>query len=187
MTWQAIQTTYLFEKYLNDAVYEMFNTCSWKELNRSVFLLVKYHSPENLNFQHVPIEEKNNNLYMKNRLEKTNTSRKGSIIDALNSFDIVEIFNCGGVFLEIYERVLCQNMQYNLYTEPVKDIVAKRDLYKKQVTDLQHTLVKKPLTRYMVERTGARRMIKINAQQGSGRERILTGWLKNADLRGTII
>ena len=69
-TWPKIETAYPFEKYMNDAVCYLFNSQKWNQLNRSAFLTVKYHNPENLTFQHLPIKEKIKNPYKKIDLKK---------------------------------------------------------------------------------------------------------------------
>ena len=58
-TWPKIETAYPFKKHMSDAICTLFNTGRWNELNRSAFLTIKYHNPENLIFQHLPIKEKN--------------------------------------------------------------------------------------------------------------------------------
>ena len=55
-TWPKIETAYPFKKDMNDAICTLFNTGKWNELNRSAFLTVKHHNPENLIFQHLPIK-----------------------------------------------------------------------------------------------------------------------------------
>ena len=60
-TWPKIETAYLFKKCMSDAVCSLFNSGRWNELNRCAFLTVKYHNPENLVFQHVPLKEIINN------------------------------------------------------------------------------------------------------------------------------
>ena len=57
-TWPKIETAYPFKKYMNDAICYLFNSQKWKQLNRSAFLTIKYHNPENLIFQHLPVKEK---------------------------------------------------------------------------------------------------------------------------------
>ena len=125
-TWPKIETAYPFKKKMSDAVCRLFNSGRWNELNRSAFLTVKYHNPENLIFQHIPIKEKIKNPYKNNRLEEINRMRNGIIIDTLTSVDIVEIVKCGGVILEIYEGFFCHNLEYNPYTEFVTDMFEKR-------------------------------------------------------------
>ena len=61
--WPQIETTYPFKKYMSDAVCSFFNSGRWNELNRSAFLTVNYHNPENLVFQHLPTKEKIENPY----------------------------------------------------------------------------------------------------------------------------
>ena len=127
---------------MNDSICTLFNSGRWNELNRSAFLTVKYHNPENLIFQHLPIKEKIENPYKKNRLEEIIRMRNGIIIDTLTSIDIVEIVKCGGVILEVYEGFFCHNLEYNLYTEFVTDMFEKRDLFKSQGKELLQNLAK---------------------------------------------
>ena len=84
---------------MNDAICYLFNSGKWNKLNRSAFLTIKYHNPENLIFQHLPIKEKINNPYKNNRLEEINKMRNGIIIDTLTSVDIV-------VFLDKHQAPL---------------------------------------------------------------------------------
>ena len=126
-TWPKIETAYPFKKHMNEAICYLFNSGKWNQLNRSAFLTIKYHNPENLIFQHLPIKEKINNPYKNNRLEEINKMRNGVIIDTLTSVDIVEIVKNGGVILEIYEGFFCHNLEYNPFTEFVTDMFEKRD------------------------------------------------------------
>ena len=66
---------------MNDAVFEVPNSGRWEELNRSASLTVKHLNPENLILQLIPMREK---YYKNNKLEVTNRSRTGIIIDTLN-------------------------------------------------------------------------------------------------------
>ena len=97
-TWHKIETAYPFKKYMNDAICTLFNSGRWNELNRSASLTIKYHNPEDLVFQHLPIKEKVKNPNKNNRSEEINRMRNGIIVDTLTSVDIVEIVKCGGVF-----------------------------------------------------------------------------------------
>ena len=142
-TWPKIETAYPFKKYMNDAICYLFNSGKWNQLKRSAFLTIKYHNPENLIFQHLPVKEKIKNPYKNNRLEEINRMRNGIIIDTLTSVDIVEIVKCGGVILHIYEGFFCHNLEFNPYTEFVTDMFQKRDLFKSQGKDLLQNLAKK--------------------------------------------
>ena len=62
-TWPRIETAYPFKKYKSDAVFSLFNRGKSSELNRCAFLTAKYHNPENLVFQHLPVNENNKNPY----------------------------------------------------------------------------------------------------------------------------
>ena len=142
-TWPKIETSYPFEKHMNDAICSLFNSDRWNELNRSAFLTVKNHNPPNLIFQHLPIKEKFENPYKNNRLEEINRMRNGIIIDTLTSVDIVEIVKYGGIILEIYEGFFCRNLKYNPYTEFVTNMFEKRGLFKSHGKDLLQNLAKK--------------------------------------------
>ena len=115
---------------MSESVCTLFNSGRWDELNRSAFLTVKYHNPENLIFQHLPIKEKIKNPYKNNRLEEIYRMRNGTIIGTLTSIDTVKIVKCGAVILEIYEGFFCHNLEYNPYTEMVTDMFKNRDFFK---------------------------------------------------------
>ena len=142
-TWPKIETAYPFKKYMCDVVCTLFNSGRWDEINRSAFLTVKYHNPENLIFQHLTVKEKIENPYKNNRLEEINRMRNGIIIDTLTSVDIVEIVKYGGEILEVYEGFFCHNLEFNPYTEFVTDMFQKRDMFKSQGKDLLQNLAKK--------------------------------------------
>ena len=142
-TWPKIETAYPFKKYMSDAICILFSSGKWNELNRSAFLTVKYHNPENMIFQHLPIKEKIENPYKNNRLEEINRMRNGIIIDTLTSVDIVEIVEYGGEILDVYEGFFCYNLEYNPYTEFVTEMFQKRDMFKSQGKDLLQNLAKK--------------------------------------------
>ena len=57
-TWLKIETSYPYKKNMNDALCTLFNTGEWHGLNRCAFLTLKYHHPEILSFQHLPVKEK---------------------------------------------------------------------------------------------------------------------------------
>ena len=135
-TWPKIETAYPFKKFMSDAVCSLFNSRRWNELNRSALLTVKYHNPENLVFQHLPVKEKTENPYKNNRLEENNRMRTGITKNNLTSIDIVEIVKYGGIILEVYESFFCYILEYNPYTEFVTDMFENRDLFKSQGKDL---------------------------------------------------
>ena len=74
--WAKIETAYPLKKDTKESICSLFNSGKWIELNRSALLTVKYHNPGNLVFQHLPVKEKNKNLYKKYRLEEINKMRK---------------------------------------------------------------------------------------------------------------
>ena len=96
---------------MSDAVCRLFNNSRWNELNRSAFFTVKYHNPENLVFQHLPVKEKIENPHKNNRLQEMNRTINGILIDTLTSNDIVEIVKCGGGILEVFEGCFCHNLE----------------------------------------------------------------------------
>ena len=96
---------------MTDAVCKSFISGGWGELNRFAFVTIKYHNPEILIFQHIPIREKVINPQKNNRLEAVNPSRNGVITDSLNSFDNIEIVKGGGSVLEVFEGLFGHTMQ----------------------------------------------------------------------------
>ena len=128
---------------MSDAVCSFFNSGRWNETNRCAFLAVKYHNPEILIFQHLPVREKIINPYKNNRLKEINRMRNGIYLYTLTSVDSVEIVICGGNFLDIYEGLFCHNPKYNHYTEFVADMFEKRDLFDSHGKDLLQNLCKK--------------------------------------------
>ena len=118
-------------------------------MNRSPFLAVKYHNPENQTFQHIPLKERVKNPYRNNRLEKINRSRNSIIIDTLNSVDILEIVKCNGVILEVSEGFFCQILRCVSYTDFVSDIFSRPDLQKNKGKTHSKHWIKRLLTQYL--------------------------------------
>ena len=112
-TWLKLKTTYPLKKHLNESVCSLFKSGRGNELNISAFLTVKYHKPELLVFQNLPVKEKTNSPYQNNRLEEIIKMRKVIIKDILTSVDILEISKCRGIILEVFEGFFCQNLEYN--------------------------------------------------------------------------
>ena len=127
---------------MNESICSLFKSGRWNELNRSALLSVKYHNPESLVFQHLPVWEKIENPYKYNRLEEINRMRNGIIVDTLTSVDFVETVKNGGIILEVFEGFFCHNVEYNPYIEFVTDLFEKRDLFKSQGKDLIQSLAK---------------------------------------------
>ena len=142
-TWPKIETSYPFKKFMSDAVCTLFNSGRWNELNRSAFLTVKYHNPENLIFRHLLLKEKSENPYKNNRLEEINRMRNGVIVLILTSVDNVEVVKGDGVILEVFAGFFRYNIENSPYTEFVTDMFEKRDFFKSQGKDLLQNLVKK--------------------------------------------
>ena len=116
------------------------NSGRWNELNRCAFLTVKYHNPENLTFQHLPVKERIENPYKNKRLEEINRMRNGVIVDTLTSVDVVEVVKCGGVILEVVEGFFWYNLEYNPNTEFATDMFERRDFFESQGKDLLQNL-----------------------------------------------
>ena len=129
-TWPKIETAHPYKKYMNESICTFFNSGKWNEFNRSAFLTVNYHNPENLIFQHLPIKEQIKKPFKNNRLEEVSRTRNGIIIDASTSVDNVEKLKYGGVILDVNEGFFCHDLKYNPYTEFVTDKFEKRDLFK---------------------------------------------------------
>ena len=72
-----IETAYPIANQMNGSMCSLFNSGRWKELNRCAFLTVKYHNPEKLVFQHLPLTDKIKNPYKHNRLGENNRIRNG--------------------------------------------------------------------------------------------------------------
>ena len=94
------ESRFAFESDMNDIYVEAFNNQTFnQDGNESGILRKKYFKPPYLIFQHLPIKEKVKNV-------EINRMRNGFIIDTLTSVDICEIFEIGGVVIEIYEGVI---------------------------------------------------------------------------------
>ena len=129
---------------MNESICTLFNSERWNELKRSAFITVRYHNPENLVFEKLPVKDKNKKPYKSNRLEKIPMMRNGIIIiNTLTSVGIVEIFEGGGFILEVYESFFCHNLENNPYTECVTVMFEKRDLFKLRGKGLLQNLAKK--------------------------------------------
>ena len=111
---------------------------------------MKYRNPQNLIFQHLALKEEITNSYKSNRLEDINRKRNDIIIATLTSFDFVEIGNCGGNVLDVFEDFFCHNVEYFPYTEFVINMFEKRDFFKSQGKDLLQNLAKKSDSQCMV-------------------------------------
>ena len=127
--WPKTEIAYPFLKNMSDAFCSLVNSGRWGELKRRAFLTLKYHNPENLVFQHLPVK-KIKNTYKNHRLDEINRMRNGIIVDNLTSVDIVEKVKCGSDFLEVFEGFFCHNLVYSLFTEFVTNKFDKRDLFK---------------------------------------------------------
>ena len=130
--WPKIETSIAINpKQDSNYLCDLFNNNEWKNLNESGFFKVKYHNPEYLILQHLPVNGEVFNE-SKNKFEHVNRFRNGHITQHLTSVDIEQIVRIGGVILEFIEGFICDNLDYNPFTEYVHDLIEKRDEYKKQ-------------------------------------------------------
>ena len=91
-----IESGIAFKLHMNDIYVETFNIqSSSRDRNESAFLEIKYHSPPDLIFQHLPVKAKVKNI-------EGNRLRNGYIIDNLTSVDIQEMIKTGQKVIEIY-------------------------------------------------------------------------------------
>ena len=127
---------------MNESICSLCNSGRWNELNKTVFLTVKYHNSENLVFPHIAVQ-KIKNLYKNNRLEEIDGMKNGIIIDTLTCVDIAEIVKYSVDFLEVFEGSFCHNLEYNPYAEFVSDMFETKGLLKSQGKDLLQNLAKK--------------------------------------------
>ena len=125
-TKSKIETAFPLQRCMSDAVCRMFKSGRCNELNRYAFSTVKYHNPESLVFQHLPVKEEIINLHKNNRLEEINRMGNSIVRDTLTSVDIVEIVKCNGFILGVIEGLFCHSLEYNLYTEFVTEIFKKK-------------------------------------------------------------
>ena len=98
--------------------------------NESAILKLKYYSPPNLNFQHLPVKEK---------VRKIEVNRKinGYFIDTLTSNDIHEIVKKGGNIIETNEGVFYrENFKISPFRKVIEKIIASRKSYKDEHNDL---------------------------------------------------
>ena len=76
-TWAKIEKSYPPKKCTKYSTCSLFKCGRWNQLNRSGFLIVKYHNPEKLIFQHLPTKKLNENPYKNNRFQVFNRKRNG--------------------------------------------------------------------------------------------------------------
>ena len=73
----------------------------------------------------------------------------------------------GSLFLDVYDGLFCQKMQFFPYSEFVNDMVAKEDIHKKTGKDLLQAFLK-ILTWYMVGIIGKMLTINLNVVRKTG-------------------
>ena len=141
-TWPEIETSISINP-IQDGNYlcDLFNNNEWKNLNKSGFFKVKYYNPEYLILQHIAVNEEVFNE-SKNKFEHVNRFRNGHITQHLTSVDIEQIVRIGGVILEFIEGFICDNLDYNPFTEYVHDLIEKRNQYKKQGKNILQLMCK---------------------------------------------
>ena len=134
--WPKIETAKAILPESSDLLCNIFNNNNWKKLNKSGFFKVKYHNPDNLILQHLAVNEEvfNEKLH---KYEKINRFRNGDIIDYVTSVDLEEIVRIGGLVLKFYEGFICDNLEFNPFSNFIIDMTAKRNYYKKGKKILQ--------------------------------------------------
>ena len=71
-------------------------------------------------------------------MEEIDEMRNGIIINTLTSIDFVELVNCGGNILEVFDGFFCHNLECNPYTDFVTDMSEKKRFV--QITKKRFTL-----------------------------------------------
>ena len=140
-TWPKIETSIAINP-IQDSNYlcDLFNNNEWENLNKSGFFKVKYYNPEYLILQNLPVNEEVFNE-SKNKFEHVNRFRNGHITQLLTSVDI-EIVRIGGVISEFIEGFVCDNLDFNPFTEYVHDLIEKRNEYKKRGKNILQLMCK---------------------------------------------
>ena len=141
-TWPKIETSIAINpKQDSNYLCDLFNNNGWKNLNNSGFFKVKYYNPEYLILQHSAVNEEVFNE-SKNKIERVNRFRNGHITQHLTSVDIEQIVRIGGIILEFIEGFICDNLDYNPFTEYVHDLIDKRNEYKNQGKNILQLMFK---------------------------------------------
>ena len=105
------ETGFAFAPHMNDVYVKAFNDQTFNEDGiESAILGIKYYSPPNLIFQHLPVKEKVKNV-------EVNRMRNGYIVDTLTSVDICDNIKFGGKVIEIYEVLFIENTLRHLHLE----------------------------------------------------------------------
>ena len=132
-----IETGFAFKPHMNNAYVEAFNNQTFnQDGDESAILRIKYYSPPDLIFQHLPVKEKFKNV-------EVNRMRNGYIIDVLTSVDICEIVKIGGKVIQIYEGVFYREIfKVSPFRKVIEKMFALRQKYKDEHNDLMQGLVK---------------------------------------------
>ena len=113
---------------MNDALVEKFNTGNFTQ--RSAILKFKHYKPKTLNFQHLPVKEREKQI-------EINRMPSYYLIDTLNSVDIQEIVRIGGKVIEIYEAVIYgENFKVRPFRKVIERLFASRQNYKDEKKDI---------------------------------------------------
>ena len=84
---------------MNGVYVEAFNNQTFnQDVNEPVILKIKYYTPRDHIFQHLPVKEKVENI-------EFNRMTNGYIIDTLTSVDIQYNVKIGGKVIQIYDGV----------------------------------------------------------------------------------
>ena len=123
------ETGFAFEPHLNNAYVEALNNQTFnQDGDESAILRIKFFSPLNLIFQHLPFKEKVKKI-------EVNRMKNGHIIDTLTIVDICEIVKINGRVVEVYEGVIYrENFKISPFREVIEKLFALRKDIKTNIT-----------------------------------------------------
>ena len=138
-----IETVYAFQPHMNSVFVNEFNKQTLNQNNKeSAILRIKYYSPPDLIFQHLPVIEKVKNI-------EVNRLRNGYIIDTLTSVDIPEIVKIGRKAIQNHEDVIYQqNFKKSPFRKGIEKLFTLRQKYTDEKNDFMQGLVKLNLNNF---------------------------------------
>ena len=135
--YHKIESGFVFISHLNDVYVEVFNNGTFnQDGNEGAILKIKYYSPPDLIFQHLPVEEK---------IKITKVTRKQNeiIIDTSTSVDIQSSIKIGGKVIRFYEGVVYRgNFKVSSFEKVIESLFLSRQKYKDKRNDLMQNLVR---------------------------------------------
>ena len=110
------ETGFAFKPHMNNIYEKAFiNQTFNQDGNESAILRIKHYNPSDLMFQHLPVNEKVEDI-------EVNRMRKGYINDTLTTVDIQEIVKAGAKVIQIYEGVIYRE---NFKISPFRKVMEK--------------------------------------------------------------